>query len=251
MARETTVTIAYVPFKTLETALDTLRQGIPDPVDKSVFQNQSFSTQNMLISSFKALGALDDGGHPQPILKRLVDPATRKAALKEVIEDKYRSILDLGLAATEKQVEDKLRERGVGGETLNKAKAFFLRAAAAAGIPLSPHIRGARVTATETDGDGTAQTKPSGGSRRRKRAPKAPTNNGTPLPGAPSPTGVVAATWRLSNGGTATLYVTGDPFSLSREERDELFSLADKMKSNKNDGPAVEEEPSDDGAAES
>src|SRR5579883_2011626 len=250
MAREATVTVAYVPFKTFETALDTLRQGIPDPVDKSVFRNQSFSTQNMLLSSLKALGAIDDDGHPQAILPRLVDPSSRKGALKELMEDKYRSVLDLGLAATDKQVEDKLRERGVGGETLNKAKAFFLRATAAAGIPLSPHIKGARMASNGDGESGSAPRQP--GAKRRRRTQKPGANPPAP-PGAPTPQGTVAATWMLSNGGTATLYVTGDPFSLPKKESDDLFSLADKMKSSKADSPTdptAQRQPSGEATAE-
>ncbi|HZO93062.1 MAG TPA: DUF5343 domain-containing protein [Candidatus Baltobacteraceae bacterium] len=248
MAREATIGIAYVPFKTFTTALDTLRQGVPDPLDKSVFQNQSFSTQNMLISSLKALGTIDEQGHPQPILARLVNPETRKEALREVIEDKYHAVLALGQTATENQVDTKFREYGVGGETLNKAKAFFFQAAGVVGIPLSPHLRAARIVA---NGDGEGAPKPT--TPRRRRSNK----GGKPREEA---AGVVATTTtaprgstktvQLSSGGEVTLAVTIDPMELSDADQEWVFGLIKQLRAyEKNGGPPSQT--AADGAAES
>jgi len=240
MAREATVKIPYVPFKTFQTALDTLRQVTPDPLEKSAFGSQSGTTQSWLISAFKALGLIDDAGHPQPILKRLVDPNTRKSGLREVIEDKYRAALD---AQTDKQLEDALRGYGVGGDTLTKAKAFLFQATAYLGIPLSPLIRGAKLTSNGENGSSTAVRTPRKRGRRRKDEERAP--------GVQAPGGSAAATWRLPNGGTATLIVTGDPFSLPKETRDDLFALTDKIREYNAKSADLGSAPGANGAAES
>jgi hypothetical protein len=140
MAQESKIQIAYVPFKTFETALDTLNQALPDQIDKSVFRNQSGSTQSMLISALQSLDCMDEQGKKKPVLARLVNPATRKDALREVITDKYKSIIAMAANATSKQFDDAFAEYGVAGDTKKKAKAFFLKAAQVLQIPLSPHI---------------------------------------------------------------------------------------------------------------
>lgn len=164
MPREASIGVAYVPFKTFITALDTLNQGLPDVLDRSVFKNQSGSTQAMLMSTFRALGGIDDEGNTQPILRRLVNPNERKAALKEIVEENYRDVLSLGTNATQKQFDDAFYAYGVSGETHKKAKSFFLQVAEMLGIPLSPHIAQSKASSS-----GTRSAAPRKPRKNRKR----------------------------------------------------------------------------------
>lgn len=247
MARDTTVEIAYAPFKTFLTALDTLRQGIPDPLDRSVFRNQSGSTQAMLISSMRALGAIDADGHKQPVLDRLVNPDERRTALKEVLEDKYRDVINLGLSASQKQFDDCFYEYGVRGDTHKKAKSFFLQAAQMAGIPLSPHVAGPRGAATEGESNGTP-TAAAAPRRRRARSKKDNGAGGAAPPSGGSSRGS-SKTVQMRTGGEITMTVSIDPMELEDDDRRFVFDLIDKLKAyEKAGGPPAR---ASSGAAES
>ncbi len=227
MAREAEVKIAYVPFKTFLTALDTLRQGIPDPLDRSVFRGQSGSTQSMLISSLKALGCVDDADHPQPVLARLVDGGQRKSALEEVLRDKYQGVLGLGLTATQQQFDNAFREYGVSGDTHKKAKSFFLQAAHMVGLKLSPYVGGARVAGGEN-------TSPPRAPRRRKRT-SGPASPGSPDQGSRPSVGIAAGgstkSVALKGGaGTVTLTVSINPYELDDADQNFVFGLIKSLK---------------------
>jgi hypothetical protein len=142
------VDIPYVPFKTFLTALDTLSQGVPSPIDRSVFGNQSGSTQGMLLQSFRALKLVNEQNEPQPLLHRIVKSEERRAALHEALKATYPEVLALGAAATQKQFDDTF-SAVVGADTKKKAKSFFLQAAHMVGITLSPHISPAKAATAE------------------------------------------------------------------------------------------------------
>lgn len=204
MPRVATVEIAYVPFKTFLRALDTLRHGIPKRIDTSVFQGHSFSTQAMIVSSLRAIDAIDVEGRPRPLLRRLIDPPRRDAALKEVLEKKYKAALELGPAASEKQFDECFARYGVSGDTRKKAKSFFLQAAAMVGIRPSPHIRG---------------TAP----RKRREASLKPDVGRITSGGS--------KTVRLATGGgEVTLTVSIDPMELGAPDRAFVFELIDRLK---------------------
>ena len=119
----------------------------------------------MLLSSYKALGLINDEHHPEPILRRLVDPAQRKDALREILKSTYAEVLSLGSAATQKQFDDQMGSYGVGGDTKKKAKSFFVQAAEMAGIPLSPYIASAK-----SSSNGSSAPRSTTQKRRTKKA---------------------------------------------------------------------------------
>ncbi len=174
MANETPRAVAYVPFKTFITSLDTLRQGVPDPIDRSVFRSQSGSTQGMLLGTYKALGLINEGQHPEPILHRLVDPDQRKAAMREVFDKNYAEVMALGPAATQKQFDDLLGAYGITGDTKKKAKSFFVQAAEMAGVKISPYIAPRGSGNGESGSSGTPR--PTRTRRRTGGAGKPPPN---------------------------------------------------------------------------
>lgn len=230
MAREATVEIPYVSFKTFLTALDTLRQGVPDPLDRSVFRNQSGSAQAMLLAAFRGLGAIDEDGHPQPILARLVNPDERKVALREAMDETYPEALALDPAASQKQFDDCFYAYGVKGETHKKAKSFFLQAAHMVGIQLSPHIAGPRA-ASGDDGAPSANGVVVKRRRVRKRIRDGGGDGGdggTDFSAAPKGS---SKTIQLRSGaGVVTLTVSIDPMELEDDERTFVFHLIDKLK---------------------
>jgi hypothetical protein len=179
MARDTTAQVAYPPWTTFNSALNKLHdKGLPEKLDRTVFDGQSGSTQAILMASMRAVGGIDDEGNVQPLLHRLVDPAQRKAALKEIIESKYGAVMALGPTATQGQFDQAFSDYGVAGATRRKAQAFFLSAANEVGIKLSKHIAGA-TKETKTNG-----SKPAGGTNRpqrknRGRGTKGGTGDGT------------------------------------------------------------------------
>lgn len=238
MARDAAISVAYVPFKTFLTALDTLRHGIPNPIDKSLFRNQSGTTQGMLLSSMRALKVIDENGKPEPILERLVEPSSRNDALREIIQDRYASVLAIGPSASEKQFDDAIAAFGAAGDTKKKAKSFFLQAAAMASLPLSPHIAGARAVSA----DGEAPPTRSPATRRRRNGAKRRQDD--VVPDAPTPVvtrGSSKTIQLVSGGGEVTLTVSIDPMELEDDDRDFVFDLIGKLKKyEKNGGPSPE-----------
>ncbi len=144
MANDTsTIAPVYVPYATLISALDTLRQhGTPRSgiIDKSVWDSQSGAIQGQLILGFKFLGLIDEQKHALPALAPLVAASTeeRKPLLKKVIEDKYRSILALDLMTiSQGQLDEAFRKLDVSGSTLVRATRFFIKACTELGIPIA------------------------------------------------------------------------------------------------------------------
>lgn len=141
MARDASAAVPYAPWTTFNTALDTLQEnGLPDKLDRSVFKKQSGGTQAVLMASLKAAGGINEDNLVQPILHRMVDPAQRKAAFKDLLDERYKEVLALGPTATQAQFDQVFRDYGLSGATHRKAKAFFLKAAEEVGIKLSKYI---------------------------------------------------------------------------------------------------------------
>jgi len=226
MAKEESVPVAYVSYGTFHTALDTLKQGIPPRIDRTVFRGQSGGTQGQLMAAFRALGLIDADNLPQPILTRLVNAETRKPAFREVLEAKYRDLIQLGLSnATDRQLNEKFEEYGVNGATLRKAKAFFLKAASDVGISLSPHI-----TTRSSTGIKSVTTKRV--RRAAKREPDA-VSGSTALESA-------SKVVHLASGGSITLIVDVPLLDLSSDDRKFVFGLVDALKGYKNQAQADE-----------
>lgn len=230
-------TAIYVPYKTFNAALDTLKEGIPPKIDRTVFRGQSGGTQAQLMSAFKALGVINEAGEPvQPTLSRLVDSATRKATLKALLLDKYADIVALHAAnATERQLSEKLSEYNVSGATLSKAMGFFLRAADEVGIALSPHV-------TKKTKAGSDEGAPKRARRVRSKRPKP---EETPPPTPPTAqTGGSKHTVELANGATVTLMLAAmDLITMSDHDRDWVVGAIKYFRDYKREAQAPKPEP--------
>ncbi len=182
MARDATIQVAYAPWTTFNSALDKFHEkGLPDRLDRTVFAGQSGSTQAVLMAAMRSVGGIDDEGRVQPLLQRLVDPSQRQAALKEVLQTRYKTALDLSPTATQAQFDQVFRDYGLNGTTHRKATAFFLSAADDVGIKVSKYI--ARATKTST---GNGAPKPAGNKKSRTRSRRRD-HGGEPAPPPPPP----------------------------------------------------------------
>lgn len=144
MALTANQTPPYVSHRTLTTFLESLRPGIPDRIDGSVF-DASFSgtSRKQITSALKSLGLVDDDLRPSSMLELLVkaDGEERRAAWRALLEEVYAPLFMLDLeAATPFQLREALRYMVSSESMLVKCESFFKHAAIDAGVRLSPHI---------------------------------------------------------------------------------------------------------------
>jgi len=141
-----TSTPVYVPFATLLSALESLKtNGIPGTgiIDKSLWDTQSGAIQGQLLLGFRFLGLIDDQNRVRQVLPVLVKASAdeRKTLLKPIIEQKYHSVISLGLSTiSQGQLEDAFRKFDISGSTLDRAIRFFVKACQECGIAISKRI---------------------------------------------------------------------------------------------------------------
>jgi hypothetical protein len=211
---------AYLPFKTLLSAIESLEHGIPKKIDRTIWRTQSYVVQTQIIMALRFLGLLDEQDIPTPKLHQLVEKKNdRKIILNNILVDAYRKIIDLDLTkTTPKMLDDEMEAYNVTGDTKKKAVRFFLQAAKYVDMPLHPLLK--------------AQTRNTG--PRKKRVAKAAVAEGIQVTADPGYNAEERATSttiaHLSNGGRMILSVYGDPFSLPGDERTMVFELVDKLK---------------------
>jgi hypothetical protein len=211
----------YIPFKTFQTALDVLAQGLPNKIDRSMWPSFAGGTQSQILSAFRFLELIDEKGITQPTLRTLVQEEERRSTnLAAILEAQYPKVIALAREnASPNQFKDAMSELSSEG-TLRKAMAFFVPAAKYAGVPI-PKLWQTR----KKRGTGNAsrrkvvrekqETKPDG--VKGGRPPKSTRQEGT--------TKMI----ELSSGGTVTLSIAVDLISLSVEDRKWLFELIDKL----------------------
>ena len=138
----------YVPYRTFQTFLEFLQDGIPARIDRSVWGSRfSGSSGTQLMTTLKVLGLVDSEGRPEPVLDELVfaEGERRRALLRGLLHDYYRPVFSLDLArATRNQFHEAFRLFGAREGVLAKCEAFFIQAALSAGIQLSQYILAGR-----------------------------------------------------------------------------------------------------------
>ena len=217
-------TPVYVPYATLLSSFDALRtHGIPKSgvIDKSIWDSQSGTIQAQLILAYRFLGLIDDQKKISPSLQPLVSASSedRKPTLKAIIEEKYHSVISLGLTTiSPAQFVEAFRKFDISGSTLDRATRFFVKSCTELGIPIGKRF--------------AERAKPTGPRKKRTfSGEKTPTGsaaaNGIQTPPA-GPQGT-AKTIRLQSGGTLCLSATLDLFSLNSEDRKFIFGLIDSL----------------------
>ena len=222
--------IPYVSFTTFGTALDYLKShGTPDKIDSSVFPNFSGGSVSHLLLSMRFLGVIDDKGHPQAVLSQLIDEKTRKTALAKILPQAYAPVfqnVDLSKASPS-TLDEALRAQKVTGATHRKAKAFLLKAAQFAGLPISSHLMKRTRSGSSRSAGTSRKTRDESAVRATNAIPRVPTVRGNEIP---LPAGHYTKTIKLPEaGGTLVLSGDFDPFALRGKEREFVYQLADMM----------------------
>lgn len=221
----------YVSYKTLRTFLDSLKQGIPSRIDRSLMSNWSGAVQNQLVAALKYLTLIDDQNMPTPTLRQLAyaEGEERKQLLTGVLRSAYPDLFtpdDFLTSATVGHFHEAFQATGAKGDTLRKNESFFLAAAADAGIPV--HVRLAKAAAHAR-----------ASANRPVRSRPAPAIPAIPplqpygeLPVIPAMRPVSeqrstgsARTITFGGGGTITLAIAVDLFDLDEEETQFVLDL--------------------------
>lgn len=187
MADDAKLAAPYVPFSTFETALDKLAQlgtTLPPKIDHTVFPSIGGIAKGQVISALKFFKLIDTNGIPTAELKELaMNKQGRKAAITRLIAECYPNISTDDLAgASPGQIDAKLSDKhyNISGDTKQKARAFLLKAAKYADIPLSKLLtqKGPRGPRQKRNGSAAKSNAKS----ERKDAPK----NVTEIPTLPA-----------------------------------------------------------------
>lgn len=164
----------YASYRTFRNFIEWLREGIPDRVDRSFWEQRLNGSNGVqVMTSLRVLGLINAENRPTMTLEQLVhsEGDARKQALRAILEENYPGVFQLPLGrATFSQLRDVFRARAPKDSVLNKCIAFFVQAAQDAGIELSAHIlKGTRTPRSPTISK--ANTRPA---RRNLRAPEQP-----------------------------------------------------------------------------
>ncbi len=216
--KEQKPTVAYAPFKTFVSAIESLEQGVPQRIDSSIWPSYSGAIRSQLLGVFRFLGLVDENGRPTPRLKQLVeDKGARKSTLRKILEDSYPDLIGMNLTtSTPKQFEEVMRGYEVQGDTLVKATSFFLQAARYSELPISSLL---------------LERKPRGTSGRRQRIASSTAPRGQEESEVESNTETegTSKTITLESGLTLTFKVSGNFLDLTSRDREFVFGLTDKL----------------------
>ena len=208
----------YIPFKTFLTAVETLEQGLPPTLDRSVWPSFSGGTQSQTLGAFKFLGLINEQGKVEEILERLVNAKgnERKAVLREIIESQYAGANQLAQKnASFQQLQDYFRGYGVQAGTLERVTRFYLDACEFTGLKGSPLWSKAKKTLRRASKKDEVTSK---GKPVKIKSPKGEREIKTSV-----------KTIQLQSGGTLSLSLSVDLMALSREDREWLFEIIDRL----------------------
>lgn len=234
--------IPYISFRTFLNFLDRLHQAgfLPQKIDRHYwgdFLGGSVGVQ--LTGALRFLHLINEKDEPTPTLAELVDPAQRKATLRQVIQQGYAPLFNSGLdlsRTTLGHVADALgKTYKVEGDTRRKGVTFLIHAAQYAELPLSSVI--------------TSKAKPRRAAPRPRTGPRTGTRQTSPNGNRPSGSGTTTRQRRnagisgqagavpngsnrsltLPSGSVVTVSVTSDVIRLPRTERDFVLGLIDQL----------------------
>jgi len=212
---------AYLPFRTFTSSVDALEHGIPKQIDRTIWRNQAGQVQSQILMALRFLGLVDATDRPTQLLHDYVEQKDqRKQTMAKVLNAAYPDVIRHDLTKmTPKMLDDSFDTLGVAGDTKRKAVTFFLKAAKFAEIPMHP-LLAAQVRNT--------------GPRGKRKADRKISDDGKTIVKITTATesGVQASNTRsviLKSGGTVTMTLAYDPFSLSLEDRNFVFELIDKL----------------------
>jgi len=228
--RDTVIPAPYLPFKTFLGSLDPFSQSIPPRIDRTLW-NQSGLVQGLIMNAYRYFHLVDANDKPTPQLQQLVKSKneSRKAQIKDLITISYPEIVSLHDLATmtPKMLDELMEKYNVTGETKKKAVTFFLQAAKFAEMPLSSFL--------------TEKIRSTSGPRRRPATVSATNNRVT----TGTPSGIASTNTKriyLASNGTVEMTISYDPFSISKDDRDFVFELIDRLQQYDEAHPSEEDQ---------
>lgn len=143
--KEAVLVPPYVSFATFSNFLKNLGQHVPGRIDKSVMSNLAGGVQLQVLQALKYLKLINPDGTPTDKLAPLVtsEGADHQKALRSVLTAAYPFMSDGKFkleTASPKMLDDEFAKLATG-DTVRKCVTFFIPAATAAGITISPHIK--------------------------------------------------------------------------------------------------------------
>ena len=217
----------YLSFKTFRSGVQSLRaNALPTHIDRSVWPSKSGADQTTLLAAFRFLGLIDANNAVRPRLQELVaakeDTDTEKEVLCGILREHYADLFALNLETiTPSQFAEAIGEYGPNRTTRDRARRFFLKAAAHCGVKMSSLL-----TARKPRGTGA---KANGASSQRKQVRKP--EHKTPDPPQDVQRSSAMKVIKLPGAqGELMLSGTFNPFELVDSERELVFSIIDSMK---------------------
>jgi len=150
-------------------------EQIPTHIDKSLLSSHSGATQSAILNTLKFLGFISEDGKPQELFYEYVtaDKDARPAVWRKLLTQHYDFLLnhvDIE-RTTSALVADRFRSQNISGDTVRKAVTFFLHAAKAANMKVSPHVKAPRLPGRLSGSRPRSQV-------RQEQAPADPNNGG-------------------------------------------------------------------------
>ncbi len=140
----------YIAYKSFINFINSLQQGTPGRIDRSLMGSMSGSVQAQLLTTLRYLDLISDKGFPKDKLHRFVNSegAERQSALKDILKSSYSFLFTESFnlnKATLHQLEDQFKDAATGGGTIRKCIKFFIDVAKDSDITLSPYIKKTKI----------------------------------------------------------------------------------------------------------
>jgi hypothetical protein len=209
----------YATFTSFIGFINNLREHpLPPVIDRSLMNSMSGSTQAALLACLRYLRLIDETYRPSTDFEQLIKLQQQsneyKSTLKRVLESSYPFLSDGSLdisRATSKQLEETLRNYGVGGSTVGKAIAFFIAACKECDLAVSSHITVRKQPRAKANGSANGRHKV----QKKKIDPHEPDEHQHPPAKEDVPKGVIRFEVPLGNKHPAKIIL---PESMTKAE---------------------------------
>jgi len=226
----------YLPFATFLSSLDAFTQGVPPKLDRTLWRSQSGFLQGLIMNTYRFFGLVEEteGDTATDYLLELVrNKEQRPEILRALIEAQYTDVLeghDLS-KMTMKMLEAEFEKAfSVSGATKQKAITFFLKAAKFAEMPLSHFL--------------SSQLRNAAPRKKRGLKQRIEQENGVAIETnlMDAGEGGGSHTLHFASGGTLTVTIDANPFTMPKEERDFFFSVVDMLQEYGQEHPDAQQE---------
>jgi hypothetical protein len=209
----------YLPFKTFLSSVEALSQGVPPKIDRTLWRNQSGINQGLIMAAYRFLGLVKDGDTSTVELASLAGnpSANGPKVMRDIVNFQYAPIIRHDLTKmTMKMLDTAFDEHfQVSGATKQKAITFFLKASKFADLPLSPYL--------------LTQLRNSSKKPRKPRQREQENGNEHSVDVFIQDPNAISHKVELASGGTLTVVVTANPFGMTPEDRQFVFSMIDMV----------------------